>query len=215
MTIKSRWLASLAVSCAVLCSPSTLYAHHETIHLTQEMIKSLESCEMNSRYTVKLNCQIYRQTTSYTCGPAAVMTLLNHYKLLSNSDMNRATELKIAAEMNAMAGDDGGTTVIQVANWLTRYGFQVDSGQKIETDMLIDNIQKNIPVLIAYNKHWLLASGFIKGKGSEEDQILFTDSAYNSTLLSRKQIDNMWLEASMPKSHCTENVGTYIIATPN
>ncbi|MDE4947020.1 peptidase C39 family protein, partial [Francisella tularensis subsp. holarctica] len=55
-----------------------------------------------------LDIKGYQQTTYYTCGPSAVMSLLNYYGVLKYSQMNHQTELEIAKQM--CTNDDYGTT---------------------------------------------------------------------------------------------------------
>lgn len=184
------------------------YAKDHSIILTKETIQSLERCTSNK--SVKLSCKSYHQTTSYTCGPAAVMTLMNYYGLLNSKNMNQQTELRIAGEMGATKD---GTSSSQVAEWLRNQGLSVESGQRITTDKIIENIQKKIPVIIVFSNHWLLAKGYNKGSTPEEDEIIFADSCCNVTLISRKTIDSMWQESQMHNSYCRSNVGAYIIAT--
>lgn len=46
-----------------------------------------------------LNMKGYQQTTDYTCAPAAVMSLMHYYGMLSDNDLNKTTEMRIAKEM--------------------------------------------------------------------------------------------------------------------
>lgn len=48
---------------------------------------------------VSLGVKGYQQTTDYTCAPAAVMSLLHWYQLLSKQELTAETELRIAREM--------------------------------------------------------------------------------------------------------------------
>jgi len=184
----------------------------ETIVLTKEIISSLEKCPRKN--TMELNCKSYHQTTNYTCGPAAVMTLMRYYGMLSAKDMNKTTELRIAHEMSATAGDGGGTTPSQVESWLADHGFSVDSGQNVSTDLLIANVKKGIPTIMGANRHWVLAKGYNKGSTPAEDEVIFADSCCNVSVMSRDTIDMMWAEAHMPSNHCSDNVGRFIVAIP-
>lgn len=193
-------------------SVSTINARNDdSIVLTKETITSLERCPL--RNTVELNCKSYHQTTNYTCGPAVVMVLLHYYGKLSSQDMNQKTELRIASEMGAVPGANGGTTSSQIETWLAGHGFNIDSGQQITTDMLIADVNKGIPVIVGYNKHWILAKGYHKGSRPDQDEILFADSCCNVSIITRENIDSMWLTAHIPANHCSENIGKYIVAT--
>ena len=63
-------------------------------------------------YYTSLGLKGYQQTTDYTCGPAAVMSLLRWHGKLSAAEMNLATEMRIAAEMGTgnMTSPRPGTT---------------------------------------------------------------------------------------------------------
>jgi hypothetical protein len=189
----------------------TSICHAEkSIILTDKIITSLESCPTNSAKAKMLNCKAYLQTTSFTCGPASIMTLLNYYGKLPSSEMNKNTELKIAHEMGAA---NSGTNSSQMIAWLTNHGFKVRSGYQVTTNLLISMINQRIPVIVAYDNHWLVADGYVLGKNSDEDEIHFADSCCKVTTMSRDIIDSMTLLSKMKTTKC-KNLGTYIVATP-
>ena len=119
-----------------LLSASVTYAGR-VVMLSSDALVSAEKCPIQPKNSRQLSCKTYRQTTNYTCGPAAVMTLLNYYHKIGGKDLNKHTEMRIAGEMGA---SDKGTTPDQVVDWLEGHGFQVDSGMRVTTDMLIENI---------------------------------------------------------------------------
>jgi hypothetical protein len=159
---------------------------------------------------IELHCELYHQTTNYTCGPAAIMTLMHYYGKLSQAEMNQKTELRIAMEMGASSE---GTTQSQMANWLSGHGFTVDSGERAESRMIVDNLKSGKPTLLGVNNHWILAKGFTKGESPEKGQILFSDSCCGVSIMSCGDIDAMWLEAQLQGSSCG-GIGQYIVATP-
>lgn len=161
--------------------------------------------------TTQLRCNTYYQTTKYTCGASAVMMIMHYYGKLNSKNMNHATEIEIA---NEMGGADHGTSPSQVSSWLSEHNFSVDSGQRINTDTLIDKINLGELVIIGMNNHWMVAKGYSKGSTPAEDEIIFADSSSGVTVISRNQIDSMWLDSRMPLNHCESNTGTYIIAVP-
>ena len=95
--------------------------------------------DLNNTNIKILNVGHYRQTTPYTCGPAAVMNLMYYYKMLAPKDMNKDTEMRISMEMHA---SDAGTTPSQLEGWLSDHGFTVYSGQRVSSDMLINNLKE-------------------------------------------------------------------------
>lgn len=159
---------------------------------------------------IHLDCRSYHQTTNYTCGPAAIMTLMRYYGRLSESQMNQKTELHIALEMGATSE---GTTLTQVSDWLSAHGFHVDSGMRVSTDMIVDNLKRNTPTLVGFNRHWILAKGFNKGDKEDNDEILFADSCCGTTIISRSTLDSLWESAQLNHDHCA-GVSEYIVATP-
>ena len=105
-----------------------------------------------SPWYVSLGVRGYQQTTEHTCGPAAVMSLLHWYGLLADSELNAATELRIAREMGT--GDKQsarpGTSVAQMTNWLEQRGFVVASGEDGSLELVRGYLNKGIPVLVEW-----------------------------------------------------------------
>jgi hypothetical protein len=155
-----------------------------------------------------LSCPSYHQTTNYTCGPAAVMALMRYYGKFNSSQMNHATEMRIADEMGADP-NAGGTNPGQVASWLSSHGFSVDSSQNVSADIIKDNINKHVPVIVAYENHWILARGYDNGS------VVFADSCCGTRKLEYNTIDSMWTSAHLYPKSCGGNMGYYIIAVPN
>ncbi|MFC4893105.1 peptidase C39 family protein [Pseudofrancisella aestuarii] len=155
-----------------------------------------------------LNIQDYQQTTDYTCGPAAIMTLMHYYGLLKDSDMNKETEIKIAEELKI--DNDYGTTPENMANWLKTHGLEVEQGTNGNIQMLVDNLNKGIPTLvdwIDWGGHWVLVTGYQKLGNSvddDKDLIFFTDPAvhfnnvktiYGLTAINPDRFQAMWFDS--------------------
>jgi hypothetical protein len=163
--------------------------------------------------TLALDCKTYHQTTNYTCGPAAVMTLMYFYKKYSDSDMNPRTELHIALEMGAT---ETGTTTLQMSNWLSNHGFSVEAGTRIESAKIIENLKNKTPTIITVKHHWILAKGYQEASQSSPETIFFSDSCCGTTELTSAAIDELWESAELEKLHgnnCIDE-GQYLIATP-
>ncbi|MDR3477671.1 MAG: peptidase C39 family protein [Gammaproteobacteria bacterium] len=168
----------------------------------------------------------YQQTTEYTCGPAAVMSLLHYYGLLSDTDMNHKTELKIATEMGT--SDKTGTSPQQIVKWLKEHGFTVTAGENGSLTMLRDNLKKGIPTLVEWmdwGGHWVVVTGYeTRGKTPSDDldTILLADPAAITThektthgiiSFNPDRFDNMWFDAQFfNPGHLVK--GVYIIAVP-
>jgi hypothetical protein len=113
----------------------------------------------------------YQQTTEYTCGPAAVVTLLNYYGL-------KGDEMTIASEMGTSTTK--GTTMPQMVKWLEANGFTVNSGEGGSLDLILQNLEKKIPTLIEWSDwggHWVLAIGYDTRNTADlmDDVIIFAD----------------------------------------
>lgn len=161
-----------------------------------------------------LSCKAYRQTTSFTCGPSVVMSLMNYYGKLTTNKMTRETEMRISREMNA-SGE--GTNPNQIMSWLSDNGFSVSSGECISSSLIERNIDKGIVTIVTYNRHWLLAKGYKKATdNSSPDMIYFADSSCGGTIaLSAETVDTMWSMGAMKQGFCGIHSGFYIVATPN
>ena len=113
----------------------------------------------------------YQQTTEYTCGPAAVLTLLKYYG-------KSGDELTIAKEMSTSRTT--GTTLPQMAGWLQAHGFNVSSGEGGSLELIRKNLENNIPTLVEWSDwggHWMLAVGYDTRNTEDpmDDVIIFAD----------------------------------------
>ncbi len=193
-----------------LCSPYLFASRASSVVLTNGTIHSFERCPVKS--SKQLRCNTYLQTTAYTCGPAAAMTIMNYYNKLKGSQLNRQMELTIAKEMGA---DENGVSTSTLSSWLGSHGFSISSGDYVSTDTIIEYIDKGRPVIVGFDSHWMVAIGYTKSSNgdSSHDQIMFSDSCCNRRIIGRDTLDSTWQDAHMLHSHCGGN-GNYIVATP-
>jgi hypothetical protein len=197
-----------------LSSPLESWADDNYISISKADCENAIDLSPKNKYSIHLNCKTYHQTTGYTCGPAAVMTLMRYYNRINDSEMNQKTELHMALEMGAT---DQGTTMSQMSDWLGTHGFNVDSGIRADSNMIINNLKKGVPTLLAVNHHWILAKGYTEGSTHDKDEILFSDSCCSTTIMYAGDIDSIWLEAQLNQAHnvnCNQNTSEYIVATP-
>jgi hypothetical protein len=183
----------------------------------------------NSWY-VSLGVKGYQQTADHTCGPAAVMSLLRWYGLLTDAEMNAATELRIAAEMGTrdMKSSQPGTTTQEIVHWLHKNGFRATSGEDGSLELLRSYLGKNIPVLVEWidwGGHWVVATGYHAAYDSPEkrpDTIFFADPAAHwsnpnnpegISSFNAWRFRDMWFDAQyLNPGRLTRNV--YIVAVP-
>jgi hypothetical protein len=178
---------------------------------------------------VLLNAYSYQQTTSYTCGPAVIMSLMQHYGKLSIGEMNKKTELQYATEMGTTSN---GTSQSSMVSWLESHGFNVQSGQDVSIDMLMDNLRHHTPTIIIWNDwsgHALLVVGYYqKGAATDNDKdvLFFVDPSsasdivennktiYGINAVTPNQLTFNQFNARYFFNPSHTAVGLYIIATP-
>ncbi len=140
----------------------------------------------------------FQQTTDYTCGPAAVKTLLRYYD-------QDAEEMTLAKEMDTT--EALGTHPAKMADWLNHHGFKVTWGEGGSLAMLRTNLSQAIPTLVEWNDwggHWVVVVGY-DDRGTDkidDDVIIFADPSdtYDDnpdgiTWFSAERFNAMWFEA--------------------
>lgn len=181
-------------------------------------------------YFTSLGVKGYQQTTDYTCGPAAVMSLLHWYGTLKGGDMNPATEMRLAREMGTGDMDSGhpGTTPEQIVKWLEDNGYKVTWGTDGSLDLLRKYLKQGVPVLVEWidwGGHWVVATGYYAESESPAkgfDTIFFADPATHwtggnnpdgITSFAAYRFNDMWFDAQYFKpGQLVKRV--YIVAVP-
>jgi hypothetical protein len=180
-----------------------------------------------SKNFISLSIKGYQQTEDYTCGPAAAMSLLQHYQQLPEQQMNKTTEMRIAKEMSASMADVG-TSPKELANWFKQRGFEVNSGTNGNLDMLRENLRKGIPTLVEWidwGGHWVIVTGYYQAgdkPNPAKDTIFFADPAAHFgnthnpdgiTSFNVERFQSMWFDAQYFKpGHLVK--GVYMTAVP-
>lgn len=161
-----------------------------------------------------LNINSYQQTTEYTCGPAAVISLLRYYNRTGD-------EMTIASEMGTSSTT--GTTPNQMTAWLNTHNFSASWYQNGTLDTIINNLKRNKPVLIEWSDwggHWVLAAGYDTRNTADEmdDVIIFADpydrhddNKDGYTWFSAQRFYYMWYDALLFGSLMKR---IYILAEP-
>jgi hypothetical protein len=179
---------------------------------------------------VSLGVKGFQQTTDYTCGPAAVMSLMRWYNLLGDKDLTAKTELRIAGEMGTgdMNSPRPGTNREQMVNWLEKNGFVVASGEDGSLELVRSYLNKGTPVLVEWidwGGHWVVATGYHAAYESPTkgpDTIFFADPAAHwanpnnpdgISSFNAWRFRDMWFDAQyLNPGKITRNI--YIIAVP-
>jgi hypothetical protein len=147
---------------------------------------------------VQLPLTAFQQTTDYTCGPAALLTLLHYYH-------RDGDEMKIASE--AHCNKDTGTSPQDMVAWLEHHGFKVTWGENGSLDMLRGNLAKGIPTLVEWidwGGHWVIVVGYdTRNTDTLDDDLLIfadpsdcTDGVVDGiTTFNAQRFDSMWFDA--------------------
>ena len=151
-----------------------------------------------SNSAVLLPLRAYQQTTSYTCGPATLLTLLHYYH-------RDGAEMEIAKE--ARCTQDKGTNPQNMAAWLEGHGFDVKWGEHGSLEMLRENLAKGIPTIVEWidwGGHWVTVVGYdTRGTDNPRDDVIyFADPADGIdgtrdglTSCNARKFDSMWFDA--------------------
>ena len=111
----------------------------------------------------------YQQTTDYTCGPSALLSLAKFYGL-PGIEENAETEMRIAKEVGTrdLNSSKPGTKPGEMAAWLEKNGFDAkaefeDKGDESALERLRENIHNGTPTLVEWidlSGHWVIAVGY-------------------------------------------------------
>lgn len=147
---------------------------------------------------ILLPIRAFQQTTSYTCGPAVLVSLLRHYG-------REAAELEIARETNCSA--EKGTSPQNMVKWLEQQGFDVSWGEHGSLAALRANLARGQPTIVEWidwGGHWVLVVGY-DTRGTEstrDDLILLADPADHHdgnrdglTEFNAVRFEHMWFDA--------------------
>lgn len=125
-----------------------------------------------------------RQQYDFSCGSAAVATLLTyHYG-------HPITEQQIFTSMFD-SGDQGriqreGFSLLDMKNYLEASGYQAD-GYKSSLERLVKN---NMPAIVLINYKGY--QHFVVVKGMRDGMVLVGDPSLGSKLIPRKEFESMW-----------------------
>lgn len=182
----------------------------------------------SSSKTIMLDLKGYQQTEDYTCAPASAMSLMRYYGMLTDQQMTRGTEMKIAREMGT--NNHTGTSPTQFVNWLQTHGFKVSYHQNGDIKTLYGNLKKGIPTIVEWidwGGHWEVVTGYNqtnKQRNTDLDTILFADPSAHLqypqkpfingiTSFNASRFNSMWFDVQyFYPGHLVR--GIYIVAVP-
>jgi hypothetical protein len=155
----------------------------------------------------------YQQTTEYTCGPAALLSIAKFYGL-PGIEENAKTEMRIAREAGSrdMNSSKPGTKPVEMVAWLQRNGFDVllefeDKGDGSALEKLRDNVNHKIPTLVEWidlSGHWSIVVGYDRRNLSDPwDDVLIMADPYDRyddyqdgyTFVNANRFYWMWFDA--------------------
>lgn len=212
----------------VFCSLTSLTLAGQNCKTENAYAKTLASFYAlpSSKNLTLLNVKGYQQTTDYTCGPAAAMSLMRYYHMLRPNEMNHTTEMRIAKEMGT--SNKVGTNPQQMVSWLQKHGFEVRFGENGTLNLLRDNLKKGIPTIVEWidwGGHWVVVTGYdVENKiyHGNKDSLFLADPAvqYDNVktinginVFNPDRFASMWFDAQLfNPGHLVK--GIYIVAVP-
>ena len=164
----------------------------------------------------------YQQTTDYSCGPAAALTVLNYF---GNHDFDETTLIK-----RMKTKPEVGTSLSNMVKFFKEIGWDVQSTGKPMDEVefqkfVVTNLKQGKPIIVEnveFGGHWRVIIG-IDALGTPDDLyddvLIFADPFDTSdhkqdgyTVGSLDRFYSMWFDAHMlPKK---ERNQPWLIATP-
>ncbi|MDR3118850.1 MAG: M20/M25/M40 family metallo-hydrolase [Mediterranea sp.] len=141
------------------------------------------SLKNSGTLTLIENFKTYQQTTDVTCGPSCILMTLDHFGKLGN---HSETSLK------ALRGTPQDTTYLRhllnitdsIGGFKRLSTFDVKK-EKINHELLLGFLKKNIPVIIGTNEwggHWQIITGYdTMGTETTADDVLVLADPYDRT----------------------------------
>lgn len=221
--------AGTALACCLLLSPGLTGIGSGIRYSTDARLPApsyytgidFDTLKSNDHLTVIPLKSFRQQSTNFTCGPVAAMTVMSYYGVpLENTE---AEELKVAWEMNT--SHTIGTNPEQIAAWFTNQGWNATWGTNGTSDMLISNLKNGIPTMVEWidwGGHWVVLVGY-DTRGTEDnpwdDVVIFADSSDCAddrvdgiSYFNWGQFQYEWFDAHYFPANMSNR--TYVIAMP-
>jgi hypothetical protein len=157
--------------------------------------------------------QAYQQTTEYTAGPAALLTVANYYQI-AGITADAATEMRIAREAGTrdLSAPKPGTRPPEMVAWLAKNGLTAEltfenKGDGSALRQLRENIRRGIPTLVEWidvGGNWAIAVGYDDRNNSDPwDDVLILADPYDRydddqdgyTFVNANRFYWMWFDA--------------------
>lgn len=132
-------------------------------------------------YSTQRDQELIRQTKQYSCGSAALATLMKYYVGFENFTESTALE-KLALDK------DREISLFEIKEVIKLYGFD-----SVGLEIMKDDILKIQKPVIAYIKTPLNADHFVVIKGIYRNKIFIGDPAIGNYFLTSKQFFKVWL----------------------
>lgn len=194
--------------------------HGDSIYFTQPDFYNMTSTDDR---IILPHYPTYQQTTDYSCGPAAALTVLKYF---GNHDFDEATLIKRMKTSTTV-----GTSLSNMVKFFRELGWDVQSSlDKPPIDefefqkFVVESLKQGKPILVEnveFGGHWRVIIG-CDGMDTEnlyDDVLIFADPFDTSdhkqdgyAIESLDRFYSMWFDAHMlPKS---ERNQPWLIATP-
>ena len=195
--------------------------HSNSIYFTEPDFYNMTSSDS---LTILTNYPTFQQTTEYTCGPVAALTVLRYYKNDSYDEMQLAKEMKTQ--------DTIGTNPANIAKFFQKIGWNVQSSLNSKPiaeyadfqNFVTENLKRGRPIIVEnveWGGHWRVIIGYDSmNTDSELDDVLIFADSYDTS--DHKQdgyavgnswrFFSMWFDHSMlPKNQRNQ---PYVVAYP-
>ena len=128
----------------------------------------------------------YQQTTEYTCGPAAALTVLYYYGVQKYNEADLAREMKTQAYPIGTNPKDM-LAFFERIGWKTRSSLTHPRFEEYADFMKFvrENLSAGIPIMaenVEWGGHWRVIIGYdTMGTGSEADDVLIMADPYDTS----------------------------------
>ena len=180
---------SYAILCEALSGPECASSDSESAGITWFPVINITILASSPNVDFLPGLKCYQQTTDYTCGPSALISLAKFYGM-PGIEENTATEIRIAKELGTrdLSSSKPGTTPQEMVVWLQKNGFDTklqfeDQGDGSALQQLRDNLRQGMPTLVEWidlGGHWAVAVGYDYRNVSDPwDDILILADPYD------------------------------------